>query len=68
MIRQIAPQFFTTDMKATLATTRTSSASECQGTWQDPPQYTIVMRDQHRIHFRFMQSLYGDERSPSPAW
>jgi glyoxalase/bleomycin resistance protein/dioxygenase superfamily protein len=25
---------------------------ECLGTWQDPPVYAIVARDQHAIHFR----------------
>ena len=25
---------------------------ECLGTWQDPPTYAIVARDQHAIHFR----------------
>ncbi|HKX00807.1 MAG TPA: VOC family protein [Bryobacteraceae bacterium] len=52
MIRQIAPQFFTTDIPGTLAYYKNKLGFECLGTWQDPPQYAIVARDQHRIHFR----------------
>ena len=52
MIRQIAPQFFTTDIPATLAYYRDKLGFGCLGTWQDPPVYAIVARDQHRIHFR----------------
>lgn len=49
MIRQIAPQFFTTDMQATLDY---KLGFDCLGTWDDPPVYAIVVRDAHRIHFR----------------
>lgn len=52
MIRQIAPQFFTTDLVATLAYYKEKLGFDCVGTWQDPPVYAIVARDQHRIHFR----------------
>jgi catechol 2,3-dioxygenase-like lactoylglutathione lyase family enzyme len=52
MIRQIAPQFFTTDMPATLAYYNDKLGFDCVGTWQDPPVYAIVSRDQHVIHFR----------------
>jgi uncharacterized glyoxalase superfamily protein PhnB len=52
MIRQIAPQFFTTDMRATLLYYSDTLGFECVGTWQDPPAYAIVARDEHRIHFR----------------
>jgi len=52
MIRQIAPQFFTTDLPATLAYYRDILGFECLGTWNDPPVYAIVARDEHRIHFR----------------
>ena len=52
MIRQIAPQFFTTNIPATLAYYKNKLGFECLGTWQDPPQYAIVARDRHRIHFR----------------
>lgn len=52
MIRHIAPQFFTTDMRGTLGYYQDKLGFECVGTWQDPPVYAIVMRDQHRIHFR----------------
>ena len=61
MIRQIAPQFFTTDMAATLAYYRDKLGFECLGTWQDPPEYAIVARDHHRIHFRCAEST-----APSP--
>ena len=52
MIRQIAPQFFTTDIPATLSYYRDKLGFECLGTWQDPPVYAIVARDQQPIHFR----------------
>lgn len=52
MIRQIVPLFFTTNMPATLAWYKHKLGFECHGTWQDPPTYAIVARDQHAIHFR----------------
>ncbi|HTB98169.1 MAG TPA: VOC family protein [Terracidiphilus sp.] len=52
MIRQIAPQFFTSDMPATLDYYKTKLGFECLSTWQNPPVYAIVARDQHAIHFR----------------
>ena len=52
MIRQIAPQFFTTDVLATLAYYKEKLGFECLGTWEEPPVYAIVARDHHRIHFR----------------
>lgn len=52
MIRQIAPQFFTTDIPATLAYYKNKLGFECVGTWQDPPVYAIVTRDRQAIHFR----------------
>jgi uncharacterized glyoxalase superfamily protein PhnB len=52
MIRQIAPQFFTTDLTATLRYYSEALGFDCVGTWQDPPVYAIVARDEHRIHFR----------------
>ena len=52
MIRQIAPQFFTLDLAATLAYYSERLGFECVGTWQDPPVYAIVTRDEHNIHFR----------------
>jgi uncharacterized glyoxalase superfamily protein PhnB len=52
MIRQIAPQFFTTDVLATLAYYKDKLGFDCLGTWEDPPVYAIVARDHHRIHFR----------------
>ena len=67
MIRQIAPQFFTANMAATLAYYRDALGFECLGTWNDPPVYAIVARDGHRIHFRLADSSaqhpdkYADE-------
>ena len=52
MIRLIAPQFFTIDIPGTLAYYKEKLGFECLGTWQDPPVYAIVTRDQHTIHFR----------------
>ena len=52
MIRQIAPQFFTLDIHGTLTYYRDKLGFTCLGTWQDPPVYAIVARDQHKIHFR----------------
>ena len=52
MIRQIAPQFFTTDMRATLVYYHDKLGFDCVSTWQEPPVYAIVARDEHRIHFR----------------
>jgi uncharacterized glyoxalase superfamily protein PhnB len=52
MIRQIAPQFFSMDIPATLAYYKDKLGFECLSTWQDPPVYAIVARDQQAIHFR----------------
>ena len=52
MVRQIAPQFFTTDIPATVEWYKDKLGFECLGTWQDPPVYAIVARDRHAIHFR----------------
>jgi hypothetical protein len=52
MIRQIAPQFFTTDIRGTVAYYEDKLGFQCLGTWQDPPVYAVVARDQHPIHFR----------------
>ena len=52
MVRQIAPVFFTMDIPATLAYYKEKLGFECLGTWQDPPVYAIVARDQCAIHFR----------------
>jgi uncharacterized glyoxalase superfamily protein PhnB len=61
MIRQIAPQFFTTDMRATLMYYSEKLGFECLGTWNDPPVYAIVARDGQRIHFRL-----ADPGTPNP--
>jgi uncharacterized glyoxalase superfamily protein PhnB len=52
MLRLIAPQFFATDIPATLTYYKEKLGFQCLGTWQDPPVYAIVARDQHEIHFR----------------
>lgn len=52
MIRRIAPQFFSTDIPATIAYYRDKLGFACLGTWQDPPVYAIVARDEQAIHFR----------------
>ncbi|HEY2471233.1 MAG TPA: VOC family protein [Terracidiphilus sp.] len=52
MINQIAPQFFTTNIPETLTYYQDKLGFQCLSTWQDPPVYAIVARDQHAIHFR----------------
>lgn len=52
MIRKIAPQFLTPDIPATLAYYENKLGFRCLGTWQDPPVYAIVARDEQAIHFR----------------
>lgn len=52
MIRQITPVFFTRDIPLTLAFYKDKLGFDCLGTWQDPPVYAIVARDQRAIHFR----------------
>lgn len=52
MIRQIAPVFFTMDIPRTLAYYDEKLGFKCLSTWQEPPVYAIVARDQHAIHFR----------------
>jgi uncharacterized glyoxalase superfamily protein PhnB len=52
MIRHIAPQFFTVDIPGTLAYYEAKHRFKCLGTWQDPPVYAIVARDQQVIHLR----------------
>jgi len=61
MIRQIAPVFFTTNIAATVAYYEARLGFRCLGTWQDPPVYAIVARDQHAIHFRC-----ADPPTPNP--
>lgn len=67
MILQIAPQFFTVDIPGTLAYYRDKLGFQCLGTWQDPPVYAIVARDQRAIHFRCAEpptanpNKYSDE-------
>ena len=61
MIRQIAPQFFTTDLASTLAYYSDKLGFACVGTWHDPPVYAIVARDEQRIHFRL-----ADPPTPNP--
>ena len=61
VILQIAPQFFTRDIRATLAYYEEKLGFRCLGTWQDPPVYAIVERDGHKIHFRC-----ADPPTPNP--
>jgi uncharacterized glyoxalase superfamily protein PhnB len=62
MIRQIAPVFFTTDIPTTLAYYTEKLGFQCLGTWQDPPVYAIIARDNHAIHFRC-----ADPPTPQPG-
>src|SRR5256885_14351757 len=52
MIRQIVPLFFTLDIPGTVAYYEDKLGFKCLSTWQDPPVYAIVARDQQAIHFR----------------
>jgi uncharacterized glyoxalase superfamily protein PhnB len=67
MIRRIAPQFFTLDILSTLAYYEEKLGFQCLGTWQDPPVYAVVARDQQAIHFRCAEpptanpNKYSDE-------
>ena len=67
MIRQIAPQFFATDIGRAVAWYQEKLGFNCRGTWLDPPVYAIVERDQHAIHFRCAEpatpnpNKYADE-------
>ena len=67
MIRQIVPLFFTIDIPGTLAYYKAKLGFQCLGTWQDPPVYAIVVRDQQAIHFRCAEpptanpNKYSDE-------
>jgi uncharacterized glyoxalase superfamily protein PhnB len=67
MIVRIAPQFFSANMEDTLAYYADKLGFACEGRWGDPPDYAIVERDGHAIHFRFTDCLvsnpdkYADE-------
>src|SRR5258708_11199717 len=67
MIRQIATLFFTVDITGTLAYYKAKLGFNCLSTWQDPPVYAIVARDQQAIHFRCAEpptanpNKYSDE-------
>lgn len=65
MIRQIAPVFFTVDLPGTLAYYQAKLGFECLGTWQDPPTYAIVARDQNAIHFRCAEPPAGNPKKYS---
>ena len=52
MIRQIVPLFFTLDIPATIAYYQEKLGFTLLSTWQNPPVYAIMARDQHAIHFR----------------
>ena len=55
MIGQIVPMFFALNIPATVAYYESKFGFKCLGTWQDPPVYAILARDQHAIHFRCAQ-------------
>jgi len=67
MIRRIAPQFFTLDIPGTVAYYEAKLGFKCLGTWEDPPVYAIVARDEQAIHFRCAEppsanpAKYSDE-------
>jgi uncharacterized glyoxalase superfamily protein PhnB len=67
MIRRIAPQFFTLDIPGSVTYYETKLGFKCLGTWQDPPVYAIVARDQQAIRFRCAEppianpNKYSDE-------
>jgi catechol 2,3-dioxygenase-like lactoylglutathione lyase family enzyme len=65
MIRQIAPVFFTTDIPKTTGYYEAKLGFKVLGTWQDPPVYAIVARDQHAIHFRCAQPPTANPRKYS---
>ena len=52
MIGRIVPVFFTLDIPRTIAFYADKLGFECLGSWNDPPVYAIVARDQRPIHFR----------------
>jgi hypothetical protein len=52
MIRRVVPLFCTMDIPGTLVYYKAKLGFKCLGTWQDPPVYAIVTRDQQAIHFR----------------
>ena len=66
-VRQIAPQFFTTNMPATLDYYMHKLGFDCLSTWENPPLYAIVARNQQRINFRLAEpptanpDKYADE-------
>jgi catechol 2,3-dioxygenase-like lactoylglutathione lyase family enzyme len=62
MVRQIAPQFFTPDIPATVSYYEEKLGFQCLGTWQDPPVYAIVARDNHAIHFRYAEPPLANPR------
>lgn len=52
MVRQIVPLFFSLNIPATLAYYKDKLGFECLGTWQDPPVYAMIARDNQAIHIR----------------
>ena len=67
MIRRIAPVFFTCDIPRSIAYYENELGFQSLGTWQDPPVYAIIARDEQAIHFRCAEpptaqpSKYADE-------
>jgi len=52
MIGRIVPVFLTPDIPRTISYYREKLGFECLSTWNDPPVYAILARDQRVIHFR----------------
>jgi hypothetical protein len=52
MILQIVPLFFTLDIIRTVGYYEEKLGFSLLSTWQDPPVYAIMAREQHAIHFR----------------
>jgi len=52
MIGRIVPVFLTPDIPHTISYYREKLGFECLSTWNDPPVYAILARDQRVIHFR----------------
>lgn len=57
MIERIAPQFFTTNIPDTLAYYADKLGFACPEPYADPPFYAIVVREDHTMHFRLVDSL-----------
>ncbi len=57
MIAAIVPQFFTTNLDATLRYYQESLGFETQFTYGDPPFYAGAIRNGHSIFFRWVEGM-----------